>query len=128
MKPVGFAPLNVVEVVVSAPAMLTPTIQDVVRPASSSVSVLRLPYVTVAVCNTPLSSIVTDQRTLLESCNMREVGTVGAGPMTVTAGLVLSCDNVMLLPATSANAEEEAVFAVPLVAPPLVVVTDTSVE
>jgi hypothetical protein len=33
-------------------------------------------------------------------------------------GLVLNCESVILLPATKANAVEDAVFAVPLVAPP----------
>lgn len=51
-----------------------------------------------------------------------------AGPITVTEGFVESCDNVIFGPATRANAEEEAVFAVPLVAPPAVEAIDTRVE
>jgi hypothetical protein len=41
-------------------------------------------------------------------------------PMIVIAGEVESCDKVMFEPATSANAEEDAVLTVPEVAPPKV--------
>jgi hypothetical protein len=50
------------------------------------------------------------------------------GPEIVMFGLVLFWDNVMLFPATNPNPVEEAVFAVPTVAPPAAVVIDTSVE
>lgn len=43
-------------------------------------------------------------------------------------GLVEFCESVMLLPATNPNAEDEAVFTVPLVAPPAALVIETSVE
>jgi len=46
------------------------------------------------------------------------VGT--AGPMIVIAGFVDNCDSVMFDPAAKAKAEEEAVLAVPEVAPPAV--------
>ena len=49
-------------------------------------------------------------------------------PIIVIAGLVLFWDSVMLLPATNAKAEEDAVFAVPTDAPPDAVVIDTRVE
>lgn len=53
-----------------------------------------------------------------------------AGPITVIDGLVDSWLRVILLPATNWKADELAVFAVPLVAPPAptTVATDTSVE
>ena len=52
----------------------------------------------------------------------------GEGPIIVIAGLVLFCDKVMLLPAKNGHAEEEAVLAVPTVAPPAAVVIETKVE
>jgi hypothetical protein len=51
-----------------------------------------------------------------------------AGPMIVTDGFVDSWLRVMLFPATNPKAEDDAVFAVPEVAPPTAVVIETSVE
>lgn len=42
----------------------------------------------------------------------------GVGPIIVMFGLVLNCDSVIFDPATNAQALDEAVFAVPDVAPP----------
>jgi hypothetical protein len=48
--------------------------------------------------------------------------------MIVTAGLVEFWLRVMFEPATRANADEEAVFAVPLLTPPAAVVIERRVE
>jgi hypothetical protein len=55
---------------------------------------------------------------------------VAAGTLAdiVIFGLVLNWDRVMLLPATRAKAEDEAVFAVPLVAPPAALVIEVSTD
>lgn len=52
----------------------------------------------------------------------------GVGPMMVIEGLVESWLRVMFGPATNANADEDAVFAVPEVAPPAVDAIEASVE
>jgi hypothetical protein len=56
------------------------------------------------------------------------VATGTVGPEMVMLGLVESWDNVMLAPATSAKAVDEAVFAVPLVAPPAADVIVCSID
>lgn len=50
------------------------------------------------------------------------------GPMIVSAGFVLSWESVILDPATMENADDDAVLAVPLDAPPAAVVIERSVE
>jgi hypothetical protein len=52
----------------------------------------------------------------------------GVGPMIVMAGEVEFWLRVMFDPARNGNADEEAVFAVPSVAPPAALEIETSVE
>lgn len=53
---------------------------------------------------------------------------LGVGPMIVIDGFVDSWLRVMFGPATKAKADDDAVFAVPAVAPPAVAAIDTRVE
>lgn len=67
-----------------------------------------------------------DRETLLEVPLRLKFVAAGTLAEIVMFGLVLCCERVMLLPATNANAVDDAVFAVPEVAPPAAVVIEVN--
>ena len=76
----------------------------------------------------PEKTIVPVDVARLDPCTTLPPPPEGLGPMMVIEGLVESCDSVMFEPATKANAEDDAVLAVPEVAPPAAEVIETSAD
>jgi len=87
---------------------------------------------TIVILEAPLFKVIFDPATRLTlplvPLRVNPAPPVGDGPIIVIAGLVESWLNVMFEPATRANADEDAVLTVPLVAPPAALVIDTKVE
>ena len=111
------APPMVVAIVVSTLAVVGPMIWMLLAPV---VIVMLLP---------PEITMVPVEVARFEPWMTLPPPPVGLGPMMVIEGLVESCESVIFDPATNTNAEDEAVFAAPEVAPPAVTAPiDTSVE